>query len=67
MLGIAGLIYGFLGIPWANMYGGRMAAVLFSVVFYGALLVAAMYCRCNTEPIHSKLFHRKVRRTPQSL
>jgi uncharacterized membrane protein YfcA len=63
MLAVAGLIYGVVGIPWANMYGGWWI----SVVFYGVLVLAAVYCRCNPEPIHSKMFHRKIKRTPQSL
>ncbi|ABF40044.1 hypothetical protein Acid345_1041 [Candidatus Koribacter versatilis Ellin345] len=60
---IAGLVYGVIGLPMANAYGHWWL----SVVFYAALVVAAVYARCNPDPIHSKLFHRKVRRTPQSL
>ena len=63
MLGIAGVVYGVMGIPWANMYG----AWWITVVFYGVLLLAAVYCKCNREPIHTKMFHRKARRTPQDL
>jgi hypothetical protein len=50
-------------VPWANSFGHWWI----SIVFYAALVLAALYCRCNQEPIHSKVFHRKVRRTPQSL
>ncbi len=67
MLGLAGVIYGLVGIPWVILYGGRWITILFSVAFYGALVVAAVYCRCNPEPIHSKVFHRKARRGPHSL
>lgn len=63
MLTIAGVIYGFVAMPWLNTYGAWWV----SVIFYGALVVAAIYCRCNPDPIHSKVFHRKIRRTPQSL
>ena len=63
MLVIAGAIYGVIGVPWANSLGHWWI----SVIFYGALIVAALYCRCNREPIHTKVFHRKIRRTPQSL
>ncbi|HEY3927947.1 MAG TPA: hypothetical protein VGL89_06215 [Candidatus Koribacter sp.] len=63
LLTIAGVIYGIIGVPWANAFGHWWI----SVIFYGALVLAAVYCRCNPEPIHSKIFHRKIRRTPQSL
>jgi len=63
MLVIVGIIYGFFGVPLANAYGRWWI----SVAFYAALLVAGIYARCNPAPIHSKVFHRKIRRTPQSL
>jgi membrane protein implicated in regulation of membrane protease activity len=63
MLIVVGAIYGVVGVPWANAFGHWWI----SIVFYAALVLAALYCRCNQEPIHSKVFHRKVRRTPQSL
>jgi uncharacterized membrane protein YfcA len=63
ILVVAGAIYGVVGVPWANSFGHWWI----SIVFYAALVMAALYCRCNREPIHTKVFHRKVRRTPQSL
>jgi hypothetical protein len=60
---VAGSIYGVVGVPWANSFGHWWI----SVVFYAVLLMAAVYCRCNPEPIHTKIFRRKIRRTPQSL
>lgn len=62
-LGFAAVIYGVFGIPWANWLGHPWI----SIVFYAVLALIAVYCRCNRDPIHSKLFHRRVRRTPQSL
>lgn len=63
LLAAIAIVYGFIGVPWANQFGHWWI----SVIVYAALLLAAVYCRCNPEPIHSKVFHRKVRRTPQSL
>ena len=62
-LAIAGVLYGLFGLPVANAYGHGWI----SIVFYAALVIAAIYARCNPEPIHSRVFHRKIRRTPQSL
>lgn len=62
-LGIAAAIYGVFGVPWANSFGHPWI----SVVFYAVIVLIAVYCRCNREPIHGKIFHRRVRRTPQSL
>ena len=62
-LGIAAVIYAVFGMPWANMYGHAWI----SIVLYAVLALIAIYCRCNRDPIHSKIFHRRVRRTPQSL
>jgi hypothetical protein len=62
VIGIAAVVYGMWGVPWANAFGHWWI----SVVFYAALILAAIYCRCNPEPVHTKLFHRKIRRSPQS-
>ena len=63
MLVVAGVAYGLFAMPWVNSYGHWWISVL----FYAVLVVAAVYCRCNRDPIHAPGFHRKVRRTPQSL
>ena len=63
MLGVVGLLFALFGVPLANAYGRWWISVL----FYAVLLIAAIYARCNPDPIHSKIFHRKIRRTPQSL
>jgi cytochrome c biogenesis protein ResB len=63
MLIIAGVAYGLFVMPWVQSYGHWWI----TVIFYAALVVSALYCRCNRDPIHTESFHRKVRRTPQSL
>ncbi len=60
---VLGVAYALWGIPWVNEFGHWWI----SLIVYAVLLLVAVYSRCNPEPIHSKLFHRKVRRTPQSL
>lgn len=63
LLGVVGIIYGVIGVPWAMQFGHWWISVL----FYAVLVLAAVYCRCNPDPIHSRMFHRKIRRTPHSL
>lgn len=63
LLSIAGIIYGFIGIPWARTYGHSWI----SITFYAVLVIVALYCRANPQPIHTRFFQRKVRRSPQNL
>lgn len=62
-LGLIGVVYGVVGVPWANSFGRWWI----SVAFYAVLLLVAIYCRYNRQPIHSKGFHRKSHRSPQNL